>query len=365
MSGEDTRRAGPGLCRMPRVDRSSRHACGRARRLRAWIGGRRRYHGTVSAPADLAPIAAPVPRRTAICLSCRTALFPGEACDTDSSHGVASLGEARGRELLVEAAWGPPDVRLGEARLALHAEHAVALLSLFGFVAGLLGLWLILPGLGPLHVLGAALSMALFWGGGNLVLARRGSDFPVGARPLLGEGAAGDDDGEETSVPAALTTRGRLGQRGTAAGEAMLESPASGAECLAFAVELHFVGYWGDRVMYRDAVTCGFDVLLTDGRIARVPPGRIRLVAPMRQVIDVDNVALESYLRDVDREHEPGRAFDPLRYNVVAEALLLLGDPVELLSRFEPEVNARAAPTSYREPAPSVWVAQELPILRL
>jgi len=318
--------------------------------------------GNQPAPADLA-LSVALPRRSCICLSCRTALFAGERCDTDPSHAVASLEEPRGRELLVEAAWGPPDVRLGEARLALHAEHAVALLAAFGFVAGLFALWLILPGLGPLHVLGAALSMALFWGGGNLLLARRGSDFPVGARPLLGEGSrTARDEGER---PALTLAPGRLGVRGTAAGEGSLESPASGVDCLAFALELHFVGYWGDRVMYRDAVTCGFDVLLVDGRIARVPPGRIRLVAPMRQVIDVDNVGLEQYLRAIDRELEPGRAFDPLRYNVVAEAVLMLGDSVELLSRFEPEVNARAAPTSYREPAPAVWVARNLPILRL
>jgi hypothetical protein len=309
--------------------------------------------------ADAIMTADVVPQRTAICLSCRTALFPGEACDADPSHPVAALDEARGRELLVEAAWGPPDVRLGEARLALHAEHAVALLSLFGFVAGLFALWLVLPGLGPLHILGAALSMALFWGAGNLLLARRGGDFPVGGRPLLGEGRA------RALLPAQALEVRQLGVRGIAAGETLLESPASGAECLAFAIELHFVGYWGDRVMYRDAVTSGFDVLLADGRVARVPAGRVRLIGPMRQVIDVDNVALERYLHTIDRQHEPGRAFDPLRYNVVAEALLLLGESVELLSSFEPEVNARAAPTGYREPAPSVWVARGLPVLRL
>jgi hypothetical protein len=307
-------------------------------------------------PADLAAIAAPLPRRTAICVACRTALFAGERCETDPSHAVTSLDEPRGREQLVDATWGPPEVRLGEARLAVHAEHAAALLAAFGFVAGLLALWLILPGLGPLHVMGAALSMAVFWGGGNLLLARRGGDFPVGARPLLGEG-----DGEQGGSLAPA----RMGVRGMAVGEASVESPASRTECLAFAIELHFVGYWGDRIMYRDAVTCGFDVLLVDGRIARVPPGRVRLVAPMRQVIDVDNVALERYLRAVDREHEPGRAFDPLRYNVVAEAILLLGDTVELLTPLEPEVNTRAAPTGYREPAPAVWVARGIPILRL
>jgi hypothetical protein len=51
--------------------------------------------------------------------------------------------------------------------------------------------------------------------------------------------------------------------------------------------------------------------LLVDGRIARVPSGPIRPVALMRQVIDVDKIGLEQYLRAIDREHELGRAVDP------------------------------------------------------
>jgi hypothetical protein len=144
-----------------------------------------------------------------------------------------------------------------------------------------------------------------------------------------------------------------------------LAAPASGAECLAFAVELHFVGYWGDRVMYRDAVTAGFDVVLGDGRVARVPPGRIRVLGPVRQVIDVDERALERYLIRVDRQHEPGRAFDPLRYNVVAELVVLPGDRVELVSRFEPEPSVCTLAPSYRDPQPAVWVPRGVPVVRL
>ena len=291
-----------------------------------------------------------MPERTSICLACRTALLPDEACDTCQGQRTASLSSVTGRELLTQAAWGPPDVRLAEARLALHAEHAVALLALFGFVAGLFALWLLLPGLGPLHVLGAALSMALFWGGGNMLLARRGSTFPIGAPPLLAPG------------PAAAV---RVGLGGEALGEAALLAPGSGTECLAYALELHFVGYWGDRLMYRDAVTCGFDVLLDDGRLARVPPGRIRMLGPVRQVIDLDNLVLEEYLARVDRQHEPGRAFDPLRYNVVSELLLVAGERVELVSRFEPEPNSSAVPASYRDPAPAIWTARGVPVLRV
>ena len=289
----------------------------------------------------------PVAERTSICLACRTALAPGESCDAGEGHAVASLASDAGREALVRAAWGPPEARVAEARAALHAEHAVALLAIFGFVVGLCALWLILPGVGPVHLLGAALSMAIFWGGGNLALARRGAAFPVGAPPL----------------PA--PEEGRIGLGGVALGEPALVSPASGLTCLAFAVELHFIGYWGDRVMLRDAVTCGFDVLLDDGRIARVPPGRVRLVGPMRQVVDADNLALERYLERIDLQHEAGGAFDPLRYNVVSELLLVRGDPVELVSRFEPEPSGRAPAGHYREAAPAVWVPRGTPVLRI
>jgi hypothetical protein len=287
------------------------------------------------------------PDRTAICLTCRTALLPGEGCDADPAHPVASLDGASGRDLLVDATWGPLEVRTSEARLALHSEHAVALLAVFGFLAGLFLLWLIMPGIGPLHLLGTALTMALFWGGGNQLLARRGSAFPIGAPVLsLGDGS-------------------RLGLTGVAIGAPGLESPASGARCLAWALELHFVGYWGDRTMYRDAITSGFEVELDDGRLARVAAGRIRLLGPLQQVIDLDNLSLEEHLSRVDREHPNRRAFDPLRYNVVAEAMLLAGDRVELMSRFEPEPTTRAMPTGYRDPAPSILVARGIPVLRL
>lgn len=287
---------------------------------------------------------------------CRTALGRGERCDDDPAHEVVALAEDEGREVLVRATWGTPDVRLAETRMALHAQQAVALLAIFGFLVGLCGLWVVMPGLGALHVLGAAASMALFWGGGNLMLGRKPSAFPVGGRPLLAAAASGEASADHGPL---------LGMNGVAAGSRTLLAPASGIECLAYAIELHYVGFGGDRVMLRDAAGAGFDVVLDDGRVAHIPPGRIRLVAPMRQVIDVDNHALERYLISLDPQHEPGRAFDPLRYNVVAETVLLRGEPVELLSRFEPEVNPRAAPTGYREPAPVVWVARELPVLRL
>ena len=287
---------------------------------------------------------------------CRTALTRGERCDTDPAHEVVALGDDDGRELLVRAAWGTPDVRLAETRMAMHAQQAVALLAIFGFLVGLCGLWVVMPGLGALHVLGAAASMALFWGGGNLMLGQRPSTFPVGGRPLLGAGAEPD----AAAVDAPL-----FGLNGVASGSQTLLAPASGIECAAYAIELHYVGYGGDRVMLRDAASAGFDVVLGDGRIAHIPAGRVRLVAPMRQVVNLDNHALEHYLGSLDPQHEPGRAFNPLRYNVVAEAVLLAGEPVELLSRFEPEVNPRAAPTGYREPAPVVWVARGLPVLRL
>ena len=315
------------------------------------------YHADVRVPVDLAPSAGPLRHRTAVCLTCRTALFPGEACDGDLAHEVVMLDRSDGRQQLVEAAWGPLEVRRREAPPPIPSERAMALMLMVAVVLVSIGVALALPGAtaGPLHFIAAAVVMTLFGGGVHLLTTRHRDAFPVGGRHLLGDGGAGDV--EPTSLA--------LGMRGVATGHSALESPATGSECLAFAVELHLVGYWGDSVMYRDAVTCGFDILLSDGRIARVPAGRVRLIAPMRQVIDVENAALEAYLRGVDPQHEPSSVLDPLRFNVVTEATLLLGDHVELLSRFEPEVNVKAAPTGYREPASTLLAARGLPILRL
>jgi hypothetical protein len=156
-----------------------------------------------------------------------------------------------------------------------------------------------------------------------------------------------------------------MGPRGTASGSSSIVSPATGALCLAFSLELHYVGPGGgDRVLYRDSVTCGFDVALEAGGMARIPSGRIQLLGSSRQVIDFDNLEIEEYLRNVDRRHEPGGRFDPLQYSVIFEQCLLPSDRVELASRFEPRVARTNREGNYRDPAVSHLAPVGIPIVR-
>jgi hypothetical protein len=286
-------------------------------------------------------------RRTAVCLDCRTALFQEEVCDLCRGQRIASLADAVGRERLVEAAWGSPEVRALELRRSAQAEQSVTVVGMAGFFAGFLILLGLIPTVEPVHILGSAAAMALFWAAGHYALARRGHVFPVGA---------------DRQLP---PRRGAMGPRGNAIGEPRLSGPATRHPCVGYAIELHMVGNWGERVMYRDAVSSGFDVYLDNGRIARIPPGRIRIVGRLRQVVDFDNLDLEEYLRQVDAEHTPNGAFDPLQYNVVYEACVTSGARVELLSSFEPAVNPRGRLLNYREAAPSVMLPQGIPVLRL
>ena len=304
-----------------------------------------------------------VPQRNALCLECRTALFDQESCDMDGKHPVSSMADIYGREMLVTAVWGPLRTREQNHRAATRSRQALTALASLGGMVGLLGTWLLAPVPGILPLLGGVASGAMVWYGGNKVAGGPRSDYPMGAADNSGayhgavraRGSGSWPQGGQAS----------LGRRGTVEGERVLESPAAATRCVAYALELHFAGSGIDRVMYRDAVTAGFDVQLDGGRIARIPPGRIRLLGTIHQEIDVDNVHLERYLARFDPRHRDGDAFDPLRHNVVCEQVILPGDRIELLSPFDPMVNARARPTHYRIPAPSLLTPRGVPVIRL
>lgn len=284
--------------------------------------------------------------RAAICLSCRTALFEHEICDVDAEHEVAVLQDGDGREMWVTAVWGSPVARHTEARFAAKIERTAAGLGLAGFMVGVGVVSLIVPGVGPAHLLAGAASMGLSWSASRSVLGGKRKPFPIG--------------GSHQLEPASS-----MGPRGAVFGTPRLAAPATATECLGYALELHLMDPQGDKLMYRDVVTGGFDVRLEAGGLARVPAGRFHFLGPIHQVIDFDNLEMEDYLREVDRGHEPDSRFDPLRYNVIFEQVIVPGDRVELVSAFEPAVEADAGETSYREPAPSHLAPVGTPVIRL
>jgi hypothetical protein len=281
-----------------------------------------------------------------MCLQCRTALFDGEPCDDDVDHEVVSLFDPVQREALVEAAWGPRDVRHSDHRQRLNASRAGALAATISGIGGICLTWLIFPQWGPMHLFGSFLAGVMVYGATTRMMTKAGARFPAGG-----------------AVP--LLTSGPMGRRGEIAGITHLVSPATGTDCVGYALELRLAGQWGDELMYRDAVCTSFEVQLEGGGVAQVPAGRFRLVGSMRQEIDVDNLELEGYINELDPHRNASHIFDPLRYNVVCEQVLLPGDRVELVSTFEPRVSSGADATLYRDAAPSKLAPIGVPALRL
>lgn len=277
------------------------------------------------------------------CLDCRTALHDDDVCDANKDHRVVRLNQRGAHEELVAVAWGAASVRESERAMAQRSDQALVLLTGFILATGLLGVWLITSALTLPHIVGVMIvAMGVLFGGAYTL--RRNRNFPVGGTPLL-EGRTGGAGGEVTGRP-------------------NVYSPATATLCVAYGIELHLEGDGADRVMYRDGFTCGFDVELDDGSLARVPPGRIRIVGDMRQAIDLDNPELEAYLAEVDSRRAPDSPYDPFRYNVVYEAVVLPGDRIELLSTFEPRVAANAPAPLYRKSMPSVLWPNKVPCIR-
>ena len=277
------------------------------------------------------------------CLDCRTALHGDDVCDASDDHRVVKLDQSGAHEELVAVAWGAASVRESERAMAQRSDQALVLLTLFILLTGLVGVWLITSALTLPHIIGVMVAAMGVLFGGAFVL-RRNRSFPLGAQPLLPSGSA----------------RGC----GEVAGRARVCSPATATLCIAYGIELHLEGDGADRIMYRDGFTCGFEVDLDDGSLARVPPGRIRIVGELRQAMDLDNPELEAYLAEVDSRRAPDSPYDPFRYNVVYEAIILPGDRVELLSAFEPRLAANAPAPLYRKSMPSVLWPNNVPRIR-
>ncbi len=167
---------------------------------------------------------------------------------------------------------------------------------------------------------------------------------------------------------------GGLQPKGQVDGCEFAFSPATGTPCVAYVLELHWQDARVSRLTFRDAVSVGFDVVLDDGRRARIPPGEIQLAGELPQMIDVDNPRLEAHLQatapqktdmDPGGERNWGGDSEVFRYNIVREAVIIPGDIVSLVSPFQPIVNAVADTPGYREPMPSLLVPVGVAVIQL
>jgi hypothetical protein len=122
------------------------------------------------------------------------------------------------------------------------------------------------------------------------------------------------------------------------------------SRCLAYAIELAESRLLGRDVMLRDAVTGGFEIALDDGRIVRVPAGRLRLEGPTtwRKRDEVEGAI--GWVRKLDPKWVADEEFSPIPFDEVGEATLGPGDRVAIPN----ELDAVADPTragGYRDAA--------------
>lgn len=157
--------------------------------------------------------------------------------------------------------------------------------------------------------------------------------------------------------PACPFARGKI-----VAAESDLQSPASGLWVAAWSIALTLTRRDGPRVVFRDAATTAITIELDDGTRARALAGPWRAAGELVPLLDVDDAAMTSHLREVDPAYEPHDALAPFRHDTVHELLLRVGDRVELCGGWEPVPDGEQA--MYRDVAPSTLRPVAWPAMR-
>jgi hypothetical protein len=268
-----------------------------------------------------------------VCLTCRAALDDGGACDGGDRHEVLALDDPAQRARLIEAVWGDAlERRRTHQRIraeAVRGQKIVLTSGALGFAAAV--------ALGEAAAFFFALGGAALGGiASHLTRPREGTTYPRGGEPRAW---------------------GRVSARGRVRGSGEVWSPASGESCAAWTIELRYDGSWGERVMLRAGETAGLEIALDGGEVLRVPAGPIALVEPPQQVDELSSARITALLRGLDPLGSPGEPFTPLPYNVVAEALLFVGDRVEVLGEMDRVIAPSAGGGALYRDAPRSQLA--------
>lgn len=137
--------------------------------------------------------------------------------------------------------------------------------------------------------------------------------------------------------------------------------PWTNAVALGWAFELFEKRVFGGGAMLRAAYTGGFDVALDDGRLLRIPPGRLRVASRLAET-GVDAEVFDAYLADADplREEEQPSLFP---YDSIRAAAIRSEARVEIVSDIEPKPDETAGHT-YRAGG-GVFGPKAVPVLRI
>ncbi len=284
-----------------------------------------------------------------------------ETCNT-KGHEAVDLQSPSGRGKLDDEVWGPDSRarRLREMAKGGSAGGAAGLLdgcsggdcsgagSIFDACEGASGAGEALAGvlIGILVIVVAAILGALIW---FLIKAivraiRAWRDVPKPHGALVGPPKA------SRQVQAAGTVK-----TGTP-----IATPWRSGKCLAYAFELHEKRVFGGGAMLRDAQTAGFEITLDDGRILRVPEGRVRILGD-REKEDVEKERMTTFLEGIDPRYGATKERNVFPYDHARALTIMPGDRVEVLGQVE---TAAGGAAGYRENA-AVLTPVGVPVLRV
>ena len=286
------------------------------------------------------------PRRTAVCLDCRTLLSDVQEPHIPG-HRVVSLRDANQRDQLIERVWGP-----------LHTERKLdpvwSLLAFAVTVVSILGLGaLLLSGLGELVFWAVVLGF-----GGITSFFRnlfRKTEHDVEAR-VMNQPLPGDDPPLRLAGSSAIS--------GTIASGKTALSPITRVPCVAFAVTMGASRQQLGGAL-RDAATVGFAIVTNDGDTIEIPPGRMELVSHSVPLQGVEQTT-SAYLDSIDPTRRSDNDRDPFAHRAVAEVVLQLGDHVALHNPIRHKAFAAdRLERGYRDSPRQVFTVEGVPCLKL
>lgn len=299
------------------------------------------------------------PTRSRICLACRTLLGPLETCSGGRQHVAVALDDPGGRKRLWDEVWGP-DSRARQLRRAVKAGAGGGIGSSVLDCAG--------AGCNPLDACTVASSGAEVVAVLAVILLALVAALAIGllvwlsARLVEEIRERMDKPKPHGALLAPPKPRGDVQGRGIVKTGPGVPLPWKPGRAVAYAFELHEKRAFGGGAMLRDAATAGFEIELADGRVVRVPAGRLRILGKRGKEEAVERERLDAFLR----EAAPGDTGEDRRlfpYEHVRALVLSPGDRVELLGDLEPSADPAAA-HAYRASA-GVLIPIGVPVVRV
>lgn len=288
--------------------------------------------------------------RCGICLACRTVLAEGEACPGGRAHQTVSLAQPAGRLRLDDEVWGP-DSRARQTRQAAKAGAGGA--GIGGFFEGCSGCDVGAADLGGEAFLAV---LAVVVAAGIAILAF----FAIRAlvhwiREKLERPKPHGAFARAPRAPSPVVAASGVVRGGTP-----MALPWAAGSVFGYAMLLYEARTFGGGAMLRDAATAGFEVDLDDGRVLRVPAGRIQVVGPLPRV-HAERTRLEGVLGQI----APGAPGAPelFPFDRVKGQTIGPGDRIELLGEVQHAADASSS-GGYRAHA-GVLSPVGVPVLRV